>query len=47
MQLLSQVFAVRMALIWPILPWLSIYENFSLGVLWKAFHNAPEEVGEA
>lgn len=47
MQLLSQVFAAKTALIRPITPRLSIYENFSLGVLWKANHNTPEEVGEA
>lgn len=33
MQLLSQVFTVRMALIRLILPRLSIYENLSLGLV--------------
>lgn len=43
MQILSKVFAAKTALIRPITPRLSIYENFSLGLLWLAFHNKPGE----
>ena len=44
MQILSKVLAANTALIRPITPRLSIYENFSLGRLWKAKHNRPSEV---
>lgn len=47
MQLLSQVFSVKMAYGQLITIILSIYKNFSLGRLCKAFHNKPEEVGGA
>ena len=43
MQLLSQVFSVKMAYGQLITIILSIYKNFSLGLLWKALHNQPEE----
>lgn len=43
MQLLSQVFSVKMAYGQLITIILSIYKNFSLGFLCKAFHNKPEE----
>ncbi len=44
MQLLSQVFSVKMAYGQLITIILSIYKNFSLGLLCKAFHNKPGEV---
>ena len=44
MQLLSQVFSVKMAYGQIITITLSIYKNFSLGLLWKALHNKPGEV---
>lgn len=44
MQILSKVFAAKTALIRPITPRLSIYENFSLGFLWLAFHNKPSDL---
>lgn len=47
MQILSKVLAANTALIRPITPRLSIYENFSLGFLWKAKHKKPEEVSES
>ena len=43
MQLLSQVFSVKMAYGQLITITLSIYKNFSLGRLWKALHNKPGE----
>lgn len=43
MQLLSKVFAAKRALIQPITARLSIYDNFSLGRLWIAFHKKPGE----
>lgn len=43
MQLLSKVFAVKTTLIQPITERLSICENFSLGLLWIAFHKRPGE----
>lgn len=43
MQLLSKVFSAKITLIQPITERLSIYENFSLGLLWIAFHNKPQE----
>ena len=43
MQLLSQVFSVKMAYGQLITIILSIYKNFSLGLLCKAFHNKPDE----
>lgn len=44
MQILSKVLAANTALIRPITPRLSIYENFSLGLLWKAKHKKLSEV---
>ena len=44
MQLLSQVFSVKMAYGQLITIILSIYKNFSLGLLCKAFHNKHSEV---
>lgn len=46
MQILSKVLAANTALIRPITPRLSIYENFSLGFLWKAKHKKPGETGK-
>lgn len=43
MQILSKVLAANTALIRPITPRLSIYENFSLGLLWKAKHKKPSD----
>ena len=43
MQLLSQVFSVKMAYGQLITITLSIYKNFSLGRLWKALHKRPDE----
>lgn len=43
MQLLSQVFSVKMAYGQLITIILSIYKNFSLGRLCKAFHKKPGE----
>ena len=43
MQLLSQVFSVKMAYGQLITIILSIYKNFSLGRLCKALHNKPGE----
>ena len=45
MQLLSKVFSVKMVYRQLITIILSIYKNFSLGLLCKALHNKPEEVG--
>ena len=44
MQLLSQVFSIKMAYGQLITIILSIYKNFSLGFLRKAFHKRPGEV---
>lgn len=44
MQLLSQVFSVKMAYGQLITIILSIYKNFSLGRLCKAFHKKPQEL---
>ena len=44
MQLLSQVFSVKMAYEQLITIILSIYKNFSLGLLCKALHNKPQEL---
>lgn len=44
MQLLSQVFSVKMAYEQLITIILSICKNFSLGFLCKALHNKPGEV---
>ena len=44
MQLVSQVFSVKMAYGQLITITLSIYKNFSLGRLWKALHKRPGEV---
>lgn len=44
MQLLSQVFSIKMLYRQLITITLSIYKNFSLGLLCKALHNRPEEV---
>ena len=44
MQLLSQVFSVKMLYRQLITTTLSIYKNFSLGRLCKALHNKPSEV---
>ena len=41
MQLLSQVFSVKMLYRQLITTTLSIYKNFSLGLLCKALHNKP------
>ena len=43
MQLLSQVFSIKMLYRQLITITLSIYKNFSLGSLCKALHNKPEE----
>lgn len=44
MQLLSQVFSVKMAYGQLITITLSIYKNFSLGLLWKALHKRPDKL---
>lgn len=44
MQLLSQVFSIKMLYRQLITITLSIYKNFSLGVLCKALHKRPSEV---
>ena len=46
MQLLSQVFSVKMFYRQLITTTLSIYKNFSLGLLCKALHNRPSEVAQ-
>ena len=43
MQLLSQVFSVKMVYSQLITITLSIYKNFSLNLLCKALHNKPGE----
>ena len=43
MQLLSQVFSIKMLYRQLITITLSIYKNFSLGRLWKALHKRPGE----
>ena len=43
MQLLSQVFSIKMLYRQLITITLSIYKNFSLGFLCKALHNKPGE----
>lgn len=47
MQLLSQVFSIKMLYRQLITITLSIYKNFSLGFLCKALHNKPSEVEHA
>ena len=47
MQLLSQVFSVKMLYRQLITTTLSIYKNFSLGRLCKALHKKPQEMKEA
>ena len=47
MQLLSQVFSIKMLYRQLITITLSIYKNFSLGFLCKALHNKPQEMKEA
>ena len=47
MQLLSKVFSVKMVYRQLITIILSIYKNFSLGLLCKALHNKPQEIKEA
>lgn len=44
MQLLSKVFSVKMVYRQLITIILSIYKNFSLGLLCKALHNRPGEM---
>ena len=44
MQLLSQVFSIKMLYRQLITTILSIYKNFSLGLLCKALHKKPSEV---
>lgn len=44
MQLLSQVFSIKMLYRQLITITLSIYKIFSLGVLCKALHNRPQEL---
>lgn len=44
MQLLSQVFSIKMRYRQLITTILSIYKNFSLGVLCKALHNKPSDL---
>lgn len=44
MQLLSQVFSIKMLYRQLITITLSIYKNFSLGLLCKALHKTPGEV---
>ena len=46
MQLLSQVFSIKMRYRQLITITLSIYKNFSLGLLCKALHNKPNEAVE-
>lgn len=46
MQLLSQVFSVKMVYRQLITITFSIYKNFSLGLVCKAFHNKPGEIQE-
>ena len=46
MQLLSQVFSIKMLYRQLITTILSIYKNFSLGLLCKALHNTPNEAVE-
>ena len=46
MQLLSQVFSVKMLYRQLITTTLSIYKNFSLGFLCKALHNKPADIKE-
>ena len=43
MQLLSKVFVPKMVKSQLTSSFLSIYNNFSLGLLWKDFHNKPNE----
>ena len=47
MQLLSKVFSVKMVYRQLITIILSIYKNFSLGLLCKALHKTPNEVSGA
>ena len=47
MQLLSQVFSIKMLYRQLITITLSIYKNFSLNFLCKALHNKPEEMSKA
>ena len=47
MQLLSQVFSIKMRYRQLITITLSIYKNFSLSFLCKALHNRPQEVTSA
>ena len=44
MQLLSKVFSVKMVYRQLITIILSIYKNFSLGLLCKALHNRPSDL---
>ena len=44
MQLLSQVFSIKMLYRQLITITLSIYKNFSLSFLCKALHNTPQEL---
>ena len=44
MQLLSQVFSIKMIYRQLITITLSIYKNFSLNLLCKALHNKPQEL---
>ena len=46
MQLLSQVFSIKMLYRQLITITLSIYKNFSLGLLCKALHNKPSDKKE-
>lgn len=46
MQLLSQVFSIKMLYRQLITITLSIYKNFSLIFLCKALHNKPDEVAK-
>lgn len=42
-KILSQENLSRTAATQPFFAFLSIIQNFSLGLLWLAFHNKPEE----
>lgn len=43
LKIISQVNLARTAVTQPFFVFLSIIQNFSLGLLWKAIHNKPGE----
>ena len=45
-KVLSKDICVRTAEFQPFFAFLFIIQNFSLGLLWKALHNRPNEVSE-